>query len=77
MSGSVGATFIKTSLLASNIPVRRAWLQCQVNNISPTGKNMTNRKKGEEIMITLKIVQELQGLNPCITPEPQSVEALK
>lgn len=31
MSGSVGATFIKTSLLASNIPVRRAWLQCQVN----------------------------------------------
>jgi hypothetical protein len=46
-------------------------------HISPRGKNMTNRREGEEIMITLKIVQELQGLNPCITPEPQSAEALK
>jgi len=29
ISGSVGATFISTSLVASNIPVRKPWLKCQ------------------------------------------------
>jgi hypothetical protein len=85
MSGRVGATFIKRSLLASNIPVRRPWLQCQANKLAKRTRNMTNRGGGggegererEEIEITLKIVQELQGLNPCIPLELQSVEALK
>ena len=83
MSGSVGATFIKTSLLASNIPVRKPWLQYQANTLAKRTRNMTNNRERErerereDIKITLKIVQEWQGLNPCITPEFQSVEALK
>ena len=79
MSGSVGATFIKTSLLASNIPVRRPWLQYQAKTLAKRTRNITNEgeREREDIKITLKIVQEWQGLNPCITPEFQSVEALK
>lgn len=39
-------------------------------------KNVTNRWE-EKLRITSKIVQELPGLNPYITPELQSVEAVK
>ena len=47
MSGSVGATFIKTSLLASNIPVRKPWLQYQANTLAKRTRNMTNNRERE------------------------------
>lgn len=45
MSGSVGATFIKTNLLASKIPVRKPWLQHQKNTSATKAKEHQKGKK--------------------------------
>lgn len=82
MSGRFGATLISTSLLASNIPVRRPWLQCwqKTNQMNKWQKAKSKTKKSvkqQKIDKTLKTVQELQGLNPYISPVLQCLEALK
>lgn len=66
MSGSVGETFIKTSLLASNIPVRRPWLQYKANTLAKRTRNMTNKRERERE--NLENCPRMVGIEPLYNP---------
>lgn len=66
MSGSVGATFINTILLASKIPVRNPWLnQCIKGIICMSEDKLSNYR---EMNVNLENCPIIAGMDPLYTP---------